>query len=81
METPICKVCFILFNAIDMPKIFPIPMGFIGNSPLGPGQIMKIFQRIRKIYQDLTGINPKHSDFIRVMVVGSGATVFPEKFG
>jgi hypothetical protein len=55
---------FLEFSAIDMPRFFPIPTGFIGNDPGAPGQIVKIFQCIRKIYQDLTGINCTYSDFI-----------------
>jgi hypothetical protein len=56
-------------------------MGFIGNNPAGRGQIVKIFQHIRKIYQHLTGINCKHSDFIRIMAVPLATKAFLEKFG
>jgi hypothetical protein len=81
MEPPNLQNAFYCFDAIDMPKFFLIPMGFIGDNPWGTGQIVKIFQRIRKIYQYLTGINCKHSDFIRVMVLRSGTTLFLEKLG
>jgi len=68
METPILQntfdcFCF-AFSAIDMPRFSLIPTEFIGDGPVAPGQIVKIFQCIRKIYQDLTGINCTYSDFI-----------------
>ncbi len=56
-------------------------MGFIGDNPARRAQIVKIFQRIRKIYQHLTGINCKHSDFIRITAVPLATKALLEKFG